>query len=283
MEAPAVPQPASETAAPSEAPVAREETAAPTASIVGGGPALYEHVPGTPEALRESYEAAVKIEVPSARETTIADIAWNAVEIDPQLAGEAFQHLSADSPEKIRLIQHYAMRLAEQDPDQALAWAGTADSDQEFSIACAQVALVLAESDPRRAANLLSELGVGGRDLDVAVVQVVQRWAAQSPPDAAAWVTLFPPGAAREAGLKIITGQWLPRNAPAAFNWLNTLKDGELRKETLRAMEGVILQQPQATRDGWLRHADARTLGELKEQREQAIKEIGGDLQAITN
>lgn len=234
--------------------------------------------PEHPGALREIYEAAIKIESPVVREKALADVAWNALEIDPDLAHEAFRQLPANSPEKIRLIQHYAMRLAEQDPDEALAWADSLGTDQEIAAAKEQIALVIAESDPHRAANLISESGITGREFDVAVVQVIQRWAAKSAPDAAAWVSSFPQGEAREAGIRIIAEKWLPSDAPAAFNWLRNMSDTVIRKETARAMEGVILQQPQDIRDTWLRQADAGIRRELEEQLGNAINDVGDNI-----
>lgn len=260
----------------------RKDAAAPTAPAARGGHAPREPAPGTPAPLRTVFESAVKIESPAAREKAFADVAWSALEIDPELALEAFQQLPAGSTEKIRLIQHYAMRLAEQDPDEALAWAATLGTEREIAAARGEIALVIAETDPERAANLLSESGIVGREFDVAVVQVIQRWAAKSTSNAAAWVIMFPPGEARQAGIKIIVEQWLPRDAPTAFDWLGTLQDEGLRKETVRAMEGVILQQPQDIRDGWLQHADARIQSELEQQHEQAIKDIGDNLPRFT-
>jgi hypothetical protein len=94
--------------------------------------------------------------------------------------------------------------------------------------------LIISDTDPQRAANLLSESGIAGRTFDVAAVQVIQRWAAQSPSHAAEWVALFPPGAAREAGIKIIAEHWLARDAPAAIAWSDTLHD-----EVARAVKGA--------------------------------------------
>jgi hypothetical protein len=228
--------------------------------------------------LSKILEVAVKIESTAARKKAMADVAWNALEIDPKLASEAFQHLPIDSAEKVRLIQYYAMRLAEQNPEEALEWASTLGSDQEIAAAKSQIALTIAETDPRRAANILSESGIAGREFDVAIVQVVQRWAAQSPPDVAAWVAEFPAGAAREAGIRIIAEKWLPLDAKAAFDWLEGMKNVETRRETARAMEGVILQQPQDIRDSWLAHADEKIKRELESQREQAIKDVGDNI-----
>lgn len=234
--------------------------------------------PDTPETLREKLEATAAIESSEERFRTIASAAWNALEIDPKLASEAFLQLPENNPERIRLIQHYAMRLAEQNHQEAVEWANSLESDLESSTALSQIALAIAESDPRRAANILSESGMEGREFDVAITQVVQRWAAQSPPDAAGWVSLFPQGAARETGIRMIVEQWLPRDTPTAFAWLEGIKDPQLRKETARAMEGVILQQKQEVRDEWLKHAKPGIQAELDQQRDQAIKDVGDNI-----
>lgn len=231
-----------------------------------------------PETLRRALHAARGIEVPEARDKALADVAWNALEIDPDLACEAFRQLPANSAEKIRLIRHFAMRLAEQDPDEALAWAVTLGSEKEMAVANSQIALVMAETDPQRAAGLLSESGLVGRELDVAVVEVLQRWAARSPADAAAWVGLFPRGAAREAGIRTVVERWLPGDAPAVVGWLVTLQDANVRREAALAMEETLLQQPQDIRDAWLQNADPLIRMELDQLEAQALREVGDNV-----
>ena len=240
--------------------------------------AVREQTPDITDSLETLLKVALEIESPAARDKALADVAWSAIETDPEIAHEAFHRLPADSPEKIRLIQHYAMRFAERSPDEALEWADTLGTELETAAAIGQIALAIAESDPLRAANLLSESGIAGRDFDVALVQVIQRWAAKSPPDTAGWVSTFPPGAAREAGIKFIAERWLPEDAPAAFRWYDSLKDPGLRQETARAIEGIILQQPEDTRSAWLQHADEKIRSELEQQRVQAIKDVGDNI-----
>jgi hypothetical protein len=216
-----------------------EDSAVPHAQVARGGHAPRQPVPGTPAELRKILNAAAGIESPETREKTIADVAWNALETDPELAWEALLQLPTDGTEKIRLLQHYAMRLAERNPEEALAWASSLGTSEEVSAACGQIALILAETDPQRAATLLSESGIAGRTFDVATVQVIQRWVAQSPSHAAAWVALFPPGAAREAGIKIIAEQWLACDALAAIVWSGTLHEEGFSEEVARAMKGA--------------------------------------------
>jgi hypothetical protein len=238
---------------------------------------IREEIPDTQKNLQKRSTNAVRLD-PAEREKELAAITWDAIETNQELAHQAFEKLTPDSPEKIRLIQHYAMLLASQNIDEAIEWARTLESEKEIAAALSQIAVSLAETDPLRAANLLVDSEIPGRDFEVAIVQVIQRWAAQSTTDAADWVVLFPPGAAREAGIKVISELWLPKDAPTAFAWLDKMKDTELRKETARAMEGIILQQPQETRDAWLLHANPQILIELDQQREQALKDVGNNI-----
>ena len=210
---------------------AHEDSAVPHAQVARGGHAPRQPVPGTPAELRKILKAAAGLESPAAREKAIADVAWNALEIDPELAWEALLQLPTDGTEKIRLLQHYAMRLAEQNPEKALAWASSLGTGEEVAAACGEIALIISETDPQRAAALLSESGIAGRTFDVATVQVIQRWAAQAPANAAAWVAMFPQGAARDAGIRIIAEKWMASDAPAASDWLEGLD--QLKEEDL--------------------------------------------------
>ncbi len=238
---------------------------------------IREEEPDTQKNLQERITIAERLD-PAEREKELAAIAWDAIETNQEVAHQAFEKLTPDSPEKIRLIQHYAMLLASQNIDEAIEWARTLESEKEIAAALSQIAVSLAETDPPRAANLLVDSEIPGREFDVAIVQVIQRWAAKSPSEAADWVAMFSPSEARKAGVTVIAERWLPQNAPEAFRWLENIKDPELRKETARAMEGIILQQPQETRDEWLQHANPQILIELDQQREQALKDVGNNI-----
>ena len=261
-----------------EKPAPAGESGSTSAPATPSGSRGHEPREPAPPAPREILEAAEKLESPSEREKAIASVAWNAIETDPELAHEAFLKLPPDSPERMRLVQHYAMTLAESDVNAALAWAEALGSESEVAAAKQHIALAIAETDPRRAAQLVSESAIAGRDLDVAVVQVIQRWAVKSAPEAAAWVASFPSGAAREAGIRSVAERWLPSDAKAAFAWLGGIKDAEIRSEAARAMEGIILQQPENIRNAWLEHADAGIREELDRQRGQALLDVGDNI-----
>ncbi len=194
----------------------------------------------TREPSRSSSKNAADIASPEERNRTLAAEVWDALEIDPKLAREAFSQMTGGSEEKNRLLEHFAMRLAEQNADDAL-----------------EIALVLSEKEPERAAHLLSDSGVAGRALDVAVVQVAQRWAAQSPADAAAWVVLFDAGEARTAGLKEVLSIWMDADPRAAFAWIPGLAEAPLREEAELGAAHAICELPESDQKKLLKSASA--------------------------
>ncbi len=223
-----------------------------------------ETSPQARKKLRESLEEAGRIASPAERNPAIAAIVWNQIELDPKLAAEAFQQLNAGAPERVRLVQHLVMRLAENDIEAAIRWADALENPEEIALAYGKISLVLAETDPQRAANLLSESGMAGREFDVALVQVVQRWAAEKPADAAAWIVLFDSGEARSASMNAVVSQWSKRDVSAAFGWVASLENAALRDEAQRAMAEAILEQPPATQDEWIHLASPEIRSELE-------------------
>ena len=262
----------------SDAEPVRENLPASTKSAHRGRLVLREDAPQKADGFREQLDNAMLLDSPSLRDKALADIAWNSMETDLEIAHQAFRQLSVAGPERMRLIRHYAIRLAEQNPDEAVEWASTLDNELETATAMAHIALETAENDPQRAANLLAESTLAGRDLDVVVVQVIQRWAAQSPPEAAAWVASFPPGAAREAGVKTVVERWLPHHPSGTFEWLARIQEQDLRAEAARAMQGIILQQPKHIRESWLQDASTEIRDELQRHHAAAVKDVGNNI-----
>lgn len=200
--------------------------------------------PATGSSPRESLDKAARLPTPEARDRALAAVVWDALEEDPELAQEAFRKLSAGSEEKIALIKHFAMRLAEQGSDAAIQWAKSLETAEEQSLAFGKIALVRSATDPEGAAKLLSDSGVASRDFDVAVVEVIQRWAAQSPQNAATWVVQFDPGEMRTAGLKAVISAWVDQDVKAAVSWINSLQNPSLKAEAITGMSETILEFP---------------------------------------
>ena len=226
---------------------------------------------------QESLASVLQIEASEERQKAIAEIAWNALETDPQLAEDALAKLTTDSEDRLQLIEHFAMTKASEDPDAAMAWARSLESDLEISTALGQIALVIADTDPHRAAQLLSDSGMEGRQFDVAVVQVLERWAEQDPLQATDWVISFPPGDAREAGLSATFSAWADRDTSKALSWMATVESSDLRQEVARAMAEALVLHDAESRETWLTQADPKVRAEIEAKLPEALKNVASE------
>ena len=218
--------------------------------------------------LRDELAAAESLENPSERHRAIAQVAWRAITVEPELAREALVKLPPTAAEhRLPLLRHFAMQMAHEDPDAALAWAEQLGVANETAVARTRIAVVLADSDPRLAATVLAETGDAGRDLDVAIVEVLQHWAGKNAAEAADWIALFPEGNFRAAGMRAVIPRWLGSDPAAAMRWLSALNREELRAEAMNAAASALAGKSQATREAWLESADATT----REAIEQAM------------
>lgn len=218
-------------------------------------------------------DAADAIPSPEDRNRAIAKWVWDTYELDPGLANEGFERLTPGSEEKNRLLQHFAMRLAEKDSGEAASWAATLEGDEEKSLAYGRIAVVLSETDPESAARLLSDSGMAGKEFDVAVVHVVQQWAGSSPESAADWVTRFNASESRKAGLKAITSVWMTANPEASIAWMSSLPSKQIREEALSGFAEAVLEQPPILREMTLNKATPEMRSRFEELERRAREE----------
>lgn len=216
--------------------------------------------------IRASLAAAKKIEFSAARDKALAETAWNSIGIDPNIIAKAIEQISTDSAEKIPLIELYALQLAEQNPDEALAWAAKLGSEQEIATAKEQIILALADSDPQRAATLIPSPGAAGRELDGTALHILQSLTAKTPAAAAAWVSRFPPGDARKVALKALVTDWTQIDSQAAFAWLTSLAHQPIQDEATQAIIETFAEQTPEIREQWLQQADPAIRSELERQ-----------------
>lgn len=207
----------------------------------------------------EALNRAASIPSGIEREKALSQVAWETLENHPDVCLQALAKLDLDGAERVRLIQHIAMRRAEANSDEALKWAETLGSEKEISVAKCQIALVLAESNPLEAAGMLSASGIEGREFDVALVQVIQRWAEKSPSEAAAWAVSFKPGEARTASIREAVSRWVGKNPAAMFAWKAGLADPAIQRDIIAALAEAAAKQPDNTPPPWLDAADEET------------------------
>jgi hypothetical protein len=156
---------------------------------------------------------------PAAREKALEAVAWDSIDVDPELAREAFASLPPGGEAARRLVGHFAMRMADEDPESALAWARALEQSEERGDAIGRIAVVISATDAARAATLVADEVPEGPPRDRAIVQVVQRWSQAAPAEAAVWIASFPAGKVREASLQSLAAAWIEADAPAFEAW----------------------------------------------------------------
>jgi hypothetical protein len=172
--------------------------------------------------LRAALEAAESEADPAARQKALAQVAWDGIDIDRRIAQQAFDLLTPGSEEATKLIAHFAMRMADDNPDTALEWARNLEQAEERDDALGRIAAVLADKDPSRAAALATDEVAEGPLRNRAVVQVAQRWAQKDPAKASKWVSSLPEGSGRRGALINVAKTWSNSDATAFANWAST-------------------------------------------------------------
>lgn len=220
------------------------------------GPSQVESSTSELQAKREAHRSrrselkrATGLPTVEERNKEIARMVWDSLESDPEFALEGLDKLVPGSEEKNHLIQHLALKMAEKSADHAMKWAAQRETEEEKSLAYGNIAIAIAESDPVRAAGLLSEKVKEGPEGSIAVTKVAQRWAIISPERAAGWIQQFNAGESREAGLRAIISSWRIGDPSSAEAWISKLPTEVLRKEAIRSYAEVILEQPDIIRD----------------------------------
>lgn len=185
------------------------------------------------------------------RERAVAGVAWNALELDPELSKELLEELQPGTPDRIRLIGHLAMRLADESPTAAVDWAAAIEDSSERQEAFARVAVVMANKDPVGASELLFKEVEEGRVRDRSTVQIIQRWSQTDPSSAAEWVRSFPAGRMRIAALRACLDPWIKSAPSTAASWINDLSDADLQSDAVLVVKPMISTQPDEAREAF--------------------------------
>lgn len=216
----------------------------------------------------------MNLEPGAARDTALAGVVRDALRSAPEISAEAFRQLSPASPVKTQLLQDCAKFFVERKPEEAFAWADTLELAKDVTAAKIQIARLLADTDPARAMNSLSNAGMEiGKPGGFAATMALRRWVSKAPADAAAWAIASPPGDTRKSGIKVVVSQWVRTDPPSALSWLDKLDDPAVRQEASRAMAEGLVQTPPPLRDSLLQSANPTTRGELERQMEEISKQ----------
>lgn len=214
--------------------------------------------------LRNSLTEAKKMDPGAERDKALAAIAREAFELEAELAADAVRQLSPESPERLELMQQVASVLIAQNPEDAIAWADSMGGPEAVKQAREQVAIVLANTDPKRAISLISGTSFPKLEPGGTPVQILQAWTSQSPGEASSWVLRFPPGESRDLGMKALTGQWIQSDAKAATEWISSLPNDSVRGEAIQAMAKALIEFPEPIRVSFMQPIDESFRGDLE-------------------
>lgn len=154
--------------------------------------------------------------------------AYEASRSEPQIALELASQF-APSPERDELVNHALSQWATVDFDLALTWAHEVPDEALRHDLLATLAIARAETDAATSAAIVATGLATGDAQSRAAVSVVQRWAQNSPAEAAAWVTEFPDVPLRQTAVENLVNLWAARDIPTATAWVNSLPNGSLR------------------------------------------------------
>ncbi len=208
--------------------------------------------PDAKAGLRASLDLALGEGDSAAREKALERVAWDGLDVDPALAREAYVALEPDSRAARRLTAHFAGRLADTDPEQAIEWASGLEPALERAEAFGRIGVVISAKDPERGAALVMAEMPAGTPRDRAVVQVAQRWAETAPEEAAAWISAQPGGAARGTGLREIALRWSAADFGGFARWIESREEGKARLEALLAAAAALREESPAAREAKL-------------------------------
>jgi hypothetical protein len=129
-------------------------------------------------------------------------------------------------------LEGIAAVLARNDVDAALSLVQRYRGQPGYDTAYAHVAGAMAQFDPVRAANMLSNVSEPQARL-AAAFNVARQWTSQDPAAAARWAAEFPDEQVRRQALTIVAQTWATQDAAAAKDWMLGLANGPARDQAI--------------------------------------------------
>ncbi|MFZ9064962.1 MAG: hypothetical protein ACO22U_15090, partial [bacterium] len=110
---------------------------------------------------------------------------------------------------------------------------------------------------------------------------VAEKWAKDSPVEAAEWVSKMPEGEARSESMEEVVTQWARKDPIATAEWLNQFPSGELMDEPIQRFVREVARKDPDTALTWAQsikdeqrrkkvEADVLNIKVMQAQREQA-------------
>jgi hypothetical protein len=108
---------------------------------------------------------------------------------------------------------------------------------------------VMADSDPKGAAGLISSLPVESQD--DAAGSLANRWARNDPTAAATWSTTLPEGEAKTKVIRNVVEVWADRDLNKTAAWLERLRPGDSRDAAIHEFSRQVTNADPASAAAW--------------------------------
>lgn len=177
---------------------------------------------------------------PAKRDEALAVIVVEAAATRP---AEAVKWAAAIGDAKTRgeALGFAAAQLAVSDPGAVFDLLAGEGEDPAVRVAVEKMALpALAEVDPVRVAEWLSDGKASPAVVPHAVVTTVQRWVQQDAPAAAEWVASFQDEQLLKAAVEPLVGLWAKQGGEGLEGWIGRLPAGAVRDEACAAYAAAL-------------------------------------------
>jgi hypothetical protein len=163
--------------------------------------------PGAGQATNADLALAAALKLPEgdARNRALAAVCFSVAQNNPANAVTLAQALHLDE-QTGAVMENLVQQWAVSDPASALGWTFQQPADDRRDALMTRVAYALSQTDPARAASLVTDQISPGTAQDEAVMMVVNQWGNQNLAAAATWVETFPEGPLQKRAVEELEG-----------------------------------------------------------------------------
>jgi hypothetical protein len=134
------------------------------------------------------------------REVALRTFCAELARTSPRAAVEIVEK-EFSGPQLELMLREVGKQWAASDFEGALAWAQGCPVPERREALLLDIALVQAERDPQRAAEIVADLISPGPTQEIGALAVLNQWSTTNLAEAAAWANAFPEGWARDAAV----------------------------------------------------------------------------------
>ena len=202
---------------------------------------------------------AMNLQDPNLRQRALRGSVGGWARTDPSAASDFA--LGIKNPyERHGVIESVARRWARQETSESLEWA-LSMQDEDKNRATRSIIEEIADYDPKRAAEVLSEItsslsndGTGGRLHRDIASEVAERWASTNPEEAAEWIVNLPESHhIKHEAAQRVADRWASANPQAAAEWAVELPESDnIRRQAVERVADRWLKYDSLSASEWI-------------------------------